>query len=153
MGNILEDIESGANWIADALKESGYSADFSPASLWQVEYFFEEHVASGRPVRGGLLAKDTGTRIFGLGAYVGEVIRRARGGEWVVDESDPASEINAELHLPDGTVCWPIQRTLKRVQHGAEESISVYGVGLGLDIGPRPDHEVWIPKRPWWKIW
>jgi hypothetical protein len=153
MGSILEDLEIGAKWIVDALNESGYAVDLSPASLWQVEFFFEDHVVSGRPVRGGLLAKDMGGRIFSLGAYVGEVIRRARGGEWVGDESDPAAEINVELHLPDGTVCWPIQRVMKRFKQGPEDSISAYGLCLGLNIGPRPEHQSWVPKRPWWKFW
>lgn len=151
MGTIVEDVEASAAWMATALTESGYTADFSPASLWQVEFFFDEHCAEGRAVRGGLLTDDLGSRLFGLGSYVGEVIRRARGGEWKGDDSDPAAEISVALHLSDGTVCWPVQRVMKRFKQGPEDSIFGYGLGLGLDIGPQPERAV--AERPWWKFW
>ncbi|NIM93687.1 MAG: hypothetical protein GTO18_08250 [Anaerolineales bacterium] len=153
MGTIVEDVEAASAWMAKALSDSGYPADFSPSSLWQVEFFFEDNCASGQPVRGGLLAKDLGSRLFGLGSYVGEVIRQARGGEWKGDDSDPAAEINVELHLSDGTICWPVQRVMKRFKQGPEDSIFAYGLGLGLDIGPQPERQPRPPQRPWWKFW
>ena len=71
-----------AERIATALTSSGYRADFSPASLWDIDRFFDEQSDKGRPRRGGLLADETGARLFALGAYTGEVIRRAVGGTW-----------------------------------------------------------------------
>jgi len=40
-----------------------------------------------------------GARLFALGAYAGEVIRRAVGGTWSADDADPEAEINIELQL------------------------------------------------------
>lgn len=34
MGNLVEDIGSASTWISEALRSSGYSADFSPESRW-----------------------------------------------------------------------------------------------------------------------
>lgn len=137
MPSLLDDISAGAEWVAEALRSSGYRADFSPASLWEVERFFEEHTRSGEPRRGGLLAEDTGSRLFSLGAYVGEVIRRAVGGEWAADDTDPQGELNVALTLLDGSTVWPVQRVVKRLQN-SEDSIAAYGAALGVEPGPRP---------------
>src|SRR5215475_968138 len=85
---IIEDTHSAATWIAAALTGSGYRADMSPASLWDLERFFDEHASDGRARPGGLLSDDLGPRLFGLGAYLGEVIRRDLGGVWQGDDSD-----------------------------------------------------------------
>lgn len=138
MGSIVEDIKTSADWMAHALQSSGYRADFSPASLWEIDRFFDEHARKGIAKRGGLFAEDLGQRLFALGAYVGEVVRRTQGGVWMGVDSDPAAEINAELILPGEIHCWPVQRAIKRFQNGAEDSIAVWGHGLGLQVGARP---------------
>jgi hypothetical protein len=61
-----------------------------------------------------LLSQDLGSRLFAVGAYIGEVIRRERGGDWVADDNDPQAEINLAVRLTDGTTCLPIQRAMKR---------------------------------------
>src|SRR5215216_4179026 len=102
--------QSAASWIADALSSSGYRADLSPQSLWEVDRFLAEQSRQGAATPGGLLAEDLGSRLFALGAYTGEVIRRSLGGEWSGDDNDPEAEINVELHLADGSIVWPVQR-------------------------------------------
>jgi hypothetical protein len=149
MGTILEDISSAAAWIAQALSSSGYKADFGPASLWEIDRFFDEHSKGGKAVPGGLLSEGLGSRLFAIGSYVGEVIRKQKGGQWVGDDSDPQVETNVELQLPDGTKCWPVQRVMKRFMNGPEDGIAAYGVGAGLDVGPWPQPP---PKKPWWKL-
>jgi hypothetical protein len=114
MGTIKEDIGTSADWISRALNSSGYRADFSPRSLWEIDRFFEEQSLNGAPKPAGLLSQDLGSRIFAIGSYIGEVIRRNIGGEWVGDDKDPQAEIAIELHLPDGTRCWSTQRAMKR---------------------------------------
>ena len=85
-----------------------------------------------------MLSQDLGARLFALGAYIGEVVRRHQGGRWVGNDSDPEAEINVELHLPDGTRCWPVQRVMKRFKNGAEDGIAGWGHAAGLPVGPRP---------------
>jgi hypothetical protein len=136
--SIVDDVLGSAEWISTALRSSGYAADFSPGSLWEVDRFFDEHTEGGRPRRRGLLAESTGSRLFGIGAYIGEVIRRDVGGEWEGDDTDPEAEINVAVRLSDGSLIWPVQRVMKRLQNGAEDAIAPYALALGVSVGPAP---------------
>jgi hypothetical protein len=135
---IVSDAEEAANWIAAALNESGYGADFSAQSLREIERFFVEHSEEGRPKPGGLLAQDTGARLFAMGSYVGEVIRRKGGGEWVGSDDDPQAEINITMRQSGGALLWPVQRVMKRLLNGPEDNIYHYGLVV-LDRRPASD--------------
>ncbi|MER5373061.1 hypothetical protein [Streptomyces sp. NPDC002553] len=137
MATLLEDVDASARWIARALKSSGYRADFSPASLRDVEQFMIDHSGAGTAVEGGLLATGLGSRLFALGCYVGETVRRALGGSWEADDGDPEGEINVKIRLPEGAVIWPVQRLMKRFENGPEDSVDGYGTALGLDMSPQ----------------
>ncbi len=125
---IVSDALASAEQISRALSQSGYKADFSLESLKQVDRFFEEQVINGRPRPGGLLSQELGARLFAIGAYVGEVIRRQNGGEWQGDDKDPGAEINIAVRLKTGVILWPVQRVMKRLKNGAEDGIWAYGV-------------------------
>ncbi|MBR0751504.1 hypothetical protein JQ604_04850 [Bradyrhizobium jicamae] len=127
---IVNDAIALAEQISMALTQSGYRADFTLESLKHVDRFFEEQVSNGLPRPGGLLSQELGARLFALGAYVGEVIRRQNGGEWQGNDSDPQAEINIAVRLNDGTVLWPVQRVMKRFKNGTEDSIWAYGATL-----------------------
>jgi hypothetical protein len=127
---IVTDAIVSAEWIAKALSSSGYRADFSLESLKDVDRFFEEQATDGRPKPGGLLSQQLGSRLFAIGAYVGEVIRRQAGGEWQGDDGDPQAEINVTVQLKTGAVFWPIQRVMKRLKNGPEDGIYAYGIAL-----------------------
>ena len=139
MATIKEDISRSADWIAHALSSSGYRADFTPQSLWDIDRFFDDHSSEGAANPGGLLSQDLGQRIFAIGSYIGEVARRKLGGEWNGNDEDPETEIRVELQLPDGTRCWPVVRAMKRFKNGAEDSIAAWGSGTSLDVGPSPE--------------
>ncbi len=125
---IVQDAVALADQISRALSQSGYNADFSLESLKEVDRFFDEHVTSGKAKAGGLLSQQLGARLFALGSYVGEVIRRHKGGQWQGDDNDPQGEMNIAIRLRSGTILWPVQRVMKRFKNGAEDSIWVYGV-------------------------
>jgi hypothetical protein len=127
---IIDDAIASAKWIANALSQSGYKADFSLQSLKEIDRFFDEQTTDGQPNPGGLLSEQLGARLFAIGAYVGEVIRRQREGSWEVDERDPQAEINIAIRLKTGAVFWPVKRVMKRFGDGAEDSIWVYGMRL-----------------------
>lgn len=139
MGTIKEDIAESSDWISRALQSSGYRADFSPHSLSEIDRFFDDHSVNGTAKPGGLLSQDLGPRLFAIGSYIGEVVRRSVGGEWVGDDADPEAEITVELHLPDGSRCWPIQRVMKRFRNGPEDGIAFWAYGVGLQVGPSPE--------------
>ena len=149
MGKIIEDVDAAAKWIATALSSSGYKADFTPQSLWEIDRFFDEHSNNGQAVPGGLLSEQLGSRLFSIGGYIGEVLRKVKGGQWVGNDADPQAEINVELQLGDGSKCWPVQRAMKRFKNGSEDGIAVYGHGMGLDVGSRAPE---TKKKPWWKF-
>ena len=46
---IVADAQASAEWIASALTSSGYIADFSPESIWEIERFFDEQSVPGSP--------------------------------------------------------------------------------------------------------
>ena len=146
MGEIVEDVLEAAELMAVALRTSKYRADFTPASLWEVDRFFDEQSRNGAPVKGGLLDVQLGMRVFAMGAYVGEVLRRNLGGTWHGDDEDEEAEMNVELLLSDTTVCWPVQRVMKRFVLGPGEGLAAYGRELGLDVGPRPRRR-WRSRR------
>ncbi|MFD8306727.1 hypothetical protein ACFV29_30935 [Streptomyces sp. NPDC059690] len=151
VASLLDDIGASANWMASALGSSGYRADFSPSSLREVERFMAEHSNAGAAVDGGLLASGLGARLFGLGCYVGETIRRGLGGVWDADDADPAGEINVTLRLSDQSVIWPVQRVIKRFHNGPEGSIVAYALFLGLDLqtcNPPPGPNSPAPAGP-----
>jgi hypothetical protein len=130
MGTVIEDAKEASSWIATALSSSGYAADFSPASLREIDRFFDDQAQGGVAKPGGLLSQHLGARLFAVGAYIGEVIRRERGGEWVAKEYDPEAELNIAVRLPDGSTFWPMQRALKRFKNGPEDGIAAYGAGI-----------------------
>jgi hypothetical protein len=90
MASLVADARQMADWVANALTQSGYNADFSLESLREIDRFFDEQSRDGEAVPGGLLADQLGPRIFAIGSYVGETIIRFYGGEWQADDTDPA---------------------------------------------------------------
>jgi hypothetical protein len=157
---IVRDAVAASKWIARALNSSGYKADFSMESLREIDRFFDEHSADGKPKPGGLLAEQTGARLFAIGAYVGEVLRRHLDGTWYGDDTDPRAEINIEVHFGPDAKIWPIQKTMKRLVNGAEDSLYPYArviesyvkkeiirhestvIGVGFDMRWRPLNDV-----------
>lgn len=134
MSSIVEDIDKSASWVAFALSSSGYRADFSLQSLQEIDRFFDEQSQNGAANPGGLLAENLGSRLFAIGSYLGEVLRRHLGGEWIGNNDDPLVEINVELHLSNKKICWPMQRVMKRFKNGPDDGIA--GYGLVLSSGP-----------------
>lgn len=127
---IVNDAQGAAEWMAKALSSSGYRADFSLGSLREIDRFFDDQAPSGHVRSGGLLSEQLGQRIFGLGVYTGEVLRRQCGGAWQGNDADPNAEINVALKLANGSLIWPVQRAMKRFKNGAEDGIFAYGVAI-----------------------
>lgn len=125
-------VGADATAAAKLLAVHGYRSDFSAASLWDVDRYCEE----GVPGEGERDAK-----LRELGAYTGEVIRRAKGGRWSASPSAPAG---VELELPDGTRCSPHARVARRQSSGRAEGIAAYAQSLGMDVRPVPE---WWLKR------
>lgn len=126
---LLQDIMTSKDWVAKALNSSNYAADFSMGSLKEIDRFFDEQNTPD-----GIINRNRGQILFALGAYIGEVIISAYGGEWLTDDSDPQGEVNIAVKLKDGSIIFPVQRAMKRYANGKEDSIYDYGFVLGKNV-------------------
>jgi hypothetical protein len=129
MGTIYEDIQTAATSIADELTGHGYALDFTVDSLAEVDRFFDENSALDPATTDSLLASRLGQWMFALGAYSGEVLRSAIGGEWRWQgaDDDKAASTDTELVLVDGSIIWPLQRAWKRLMNGPDDSMAAWG--------------------------
>lgn len=123
---LLQDIMTSKDWVAKALNSSNYKADFSINSLKEIDRFFDEQNTPD-----GIINRNRGQILFALGAYIGEVIISAYGGEWLTDDNDPHGEVNIAVKLKNGSIIFPVQRAMKRYRNGKEDSIYDYGYVLG----------------------
>ncbi len=78
----------------------------------------------------GILSKNRGTILFSIGCFVGQTIIKNFGGGWITDDNDPQGEINIAVRTDDGTLLFPVQRCIKRLQNGMEDSIYAYVYAL-----------------------
>ena len=119
---LREDIPKASAWLKEAMASSGYRLDGSVESFRELDRFFEEQM---RP--GGILDGQVGNKLFAIGCYMGEVFRERLGGTWETDDTDPQGEISIAVRFPDGAVCWPVQRAMKRYQD-SEDGLYAYGL-------------------------
>jgi hypothetical protein len=126
--SIVKDAVEAANLMAKSLVAWGYKADFSLESLKDVDRFIDAEAPDGRPKPGSHLAQQFGAQIFGLGAYVGETIRRQGEGQWEGNDRDTYPEVTLAVRLKSGSVLWPTQCVLKRLENGPESGLYPYGV-------------------------
>ena len=109
----------------------GYKADFKIESIRELERFMKDNVETeGGAKVGGQLSEGMGNKLFLLGSYLGETIRRKIGGVWHGDDSDPEATINVEVVGPNESVIWPIQRIMKRFQNGDEDDLWAYALSV-----------------------
>jgi hypothetical protein len=158
MATIKEDIVTFSDMIVKGFSADKLTLDYTLTSFKDIDKFYGLHSKNGERVEGGRFSKNLGQILFALGAYIGQtIITIVPGTVWETNEDDPEGEINAILKLPDGTMAFPMQRTIKRFRNGEEDSIYVYGYHIiksYVDIEKLLEQEqVSRTKKPWWKIW
>lgn len=121
---LMEDIPKAADWFVQAMGGSGYVLDGTIESFRELDRFVDEQK---RP--GGILDGNVGSKLFAMGAYVGQTLIARLGGRWETDDRDPEGEINVAVCMDGGTV-WPVQRVMKRFSGGTEDSLYDYGMVL-----------------------
>lgn len=131
-------IEESAEWVAGELRQREFNADFSLESLHEVDRFFAEFARVDLPGYQDFFADDLSFRSFAMGAYVGEVLRRAQGGEWKADSSDPLIEVNIKLALTEESTCQPMRQVLLRLNAGAASSFATFAGELGFEVPGEP---------------
>lgn len=120
------DLAIASKWVAGALNQTGYKADYSLDSLQEVDRFLIEQKGEN----GFLNGENSGYILFALGCYVGDTLIKENGGTWIVDASDPNPGINASVKLGSGVTIWPVQRVMKA--YSDSEGNKLYNYGLKL---------------------
>jgi hypothetical protein len=119
-----------AEGIVGIAREGGDTTlDHSLASLAAVEAMIDRFRADGDTFR--FLAET----VFGFGCYVGEVVRREAGGDWVPVREAPGGATDFPLALrlgPAGPFVDPINRVALRLERGASVSL----LDWAREVGP-----------------
>lgn len=109
--------------VEAAWEEFEVDLDYSPRSLEavdvQIESFREE----------GLTGEDAAEALFVLGCYVGQVMVRCLGGQWVATPRSSLADISPwplVVVLPGGSTWDPIGKAYKRLELGDSEYIPAY---------------------------
>lgn len=106
--------------------------DYSVESAVVVDNFIDRLLSTGEEI--------SDLQQMGIGAYVGEVIRRSTGGEWVAmpkgpTPGDPGLQIN-------GVSVLPFEKVRKRIALGASHSVGYFVQEFVATVGlPTPERE------------
>ncbi|KRD61142.1 hypothetical protein ASE40_06220 [Flavobacterium sp. Root935] len=143
MANLAEDINEYAAWVVNAFKADNYNLDYSINSLIEIDRFFQNNLISNKPKPNGRLSENLGSIIFAVSSYVAKtLIRNVPNSILITDDTDPKGEINFSVKLPNQTVCFPAQKTMKRVENGLEDGIYPYGYSLTKEFVNEPFNEL-----------
>jgi hypothetical protein len=125
-----------AGFVGHVRDRNRLSLDYSVASLRVVDF-----VVEGLS-RGGLEQGRVAGTLFGLGAYVGEVLVRRAGAVWVDFDADQRAFFGQSVgvRMPDGRVWNPLGKVVNRFELGQEESLLTFYLtlhGRRLNTGPK----------------
>lgn len=120
--------------VSVAREEFDDDFDYGTASLEradaQIESLREE----------GLTAEDAAEALFVLGCYLGEVLRRALGGEWQATSRSALRDLSPwpmVLALRSGSTWDPIGKVYKRFELGDAEYLPAYFRAAAASASPR----------------
>ena len=106
-----------------AREEFGLDLDYTPGSLESVD----AQVDSLREE--GLTGEDAAEALFVLGCYVGEVMARSLGGQWVATARSPLAGISPwpmVVVLPGGSAWDAVGKVYKRLELGDSEYLPAF---------------------------
>lgn len=117
--------------VDHARSASGVALDYSPESIRNVEAVLQTLYAAlpkgflGRLLRKAPSAQDLDTMCKMYGGYLGEVFRRAGGGEWAFDTEISPGQTVICLRKGDAKV-FPPAKVFKRLTNGPEDDVWMY---------------------------
>jgi hypothetical protein len=127
------------------LRALGKQGDFTPASLWSVADLIDDRRRTGKLP--AIFQDDANVFDKLLTAYLGEVVRRAKGGRWAAMTILKGTDIEGAGIQIDGSE--PFSPLPLILLHGKEGRCLVHMVEkkAGINVGPRPR------AAPWWMFW
>jgi hypothetical protein len=111
-----------ADEFVGLMRDLDWELDFSEQSVQTLAEMIEQQFGDWRPWRRGEVAKKNVPSASLVGAYLGEVVIRHRGGHWGwMPEFDVAA-----VQLPSGTWTSPPAKAQKRFLNGKEDDLVFY---------------------------
>ena len=110
-------MQSYAEQAVAAARAQQIELDYSEESLKQVENILERLDAPGASP-----TEDAEELCKMWGGYLGEVVRRRWGGEWMLETYPGGNVLTVALSTPGGTV-FPSLKIYRRLSQGAAENI------------------------------
>ncbi|MFD7301436.1 MULTISPECIES: hypothetical protein [Streptomyces] len=114
-------------FVARVTARNRLPLDFSVASLRVVDFLIDGLR------KGGAERERVGETLFGLGAYVGEVLVRRAGAVWVDFDAQQSAYFGQHVgvRMPDGRVWNPLGKVHNRFDSGSpEESLQTFYLTL-----------------------
>lgn len=115
---IAEEIREAHESLVSIFADFGIRLDYSLESLGTIEGYLEENYPVSQGAGSAWPAVRVGVKIYYIGAYLGETLRRVHGGAWSFDEKDPLGQIRAEMRLGNGRSLRPIEIVMERIEDG-----------------------------------
>jgi len=117
---LLEDIAIASGSALNALNASGYNVEMNEGAFKELDRFFQEQMDDviHQPLPGGILADETGKRLFMLATLIGDIAIYRFGGVWLTDDNDPQGDMNIAVRLNNGNTLKPVYLLLRRMQDG-----------------------------------
>ena len=115
---MLNNIRVSAENAVTYLNDLGYNATYDLESMKEIDRFFDDESDNKNDLSSEV--------IFGIASLVGETILRLYGGRWLSDENDPEDEMNIEVRTSVGVSALPVQKCMKRMVNGQDDSIYIY---------------------------
>ena len=128
--NLEAVMQSYAEQAVAAARQQEIELDYSEDSLQQVEFILgrTQHPPVGAG-GGAASAAPTDAETEDLckmwGGYLGEVVRRRWGGEWVLETYPGGNVLTVALITPGGTV-FPSMKIYRRLSQGAAENVWLF---------------------------
>ncbi|MDB5364989.1 MAG: hypothetical protein JWM77_916 [Rhodospirillales bacterium] len=124
-------IADASSWASSMVGSRGVTLDGSVDSLRILDMLIDD----ARDAIQGEPNPPQAALLWALGAYLGEVVRSTRGGDWSVGALDDLDAFWAtSLTTGDGDQLWPMQRMIKRFLNGPDDSIYAYGLVMSKQV-------------------
>ncbi len=113
--------------VKNMREQDGVMLDYSQESLKEIDKALVSMHAEGVPPQA------VADMVFCFGCYVGEVMRRKYGGEWVEPPKDIPLGPFPVLQFGNGGQCGPIRKAFKCLQNGAGDSVHYFSGAMHPD--------------------
>lgn len=114
--------------VKNMREQHGVALDYSQESLKEIDKALASMHFEG------VAPQAVADMVFCFGCYVGEVMRRKYGGEWIEPRTDIPLGPFPLLQFPDGSPCAPIGKAFKGLRNGPGDSVHYFSFAMRADV-------------------